>query len=391
MENIEDYRDASNIWNKYIASFLLFALGDTFGEISNYWIKKYKVDNVQTLSVELLFYFIELGGINSINLDGWMVSGNTILIMAIANSILSNFKKYKYSFNEKTLLAYHNNILDGIKRISIDSSNNKFRKTDEIIIKNQKKILTSNITDINSIKLSYNTDSFSYGAAAYCCPIGIAFYGADNRELLIKTAIEQSKITHNTAFGYLGGLTTALFSAFAIENTDIIKWVPELIIILDSEYVKNMIPSDITEQKGYISYVNYWRKYYSFRFDDNGKPIYAKAHTNIIFRLQFYYNEFTKDTIYFKENNRLHKKSGETGLNVSIMAYDCLLDCDGKWEKLVIYSAVHHANGNTVCAIAGFLYGLVYGMGDVPNNNLKHLEFFDEIYNIADKMHKTFN
>ena len=49
-----------------------------------------------------------------------------------------------------------------------------------------------------------------------------------------------------------------------------------------------------------------------------------------------------------------------------IMAYDALIDCDGLWEKLVFYSMLHPGDSDTVGAIAGGLYGIVYGFGDVP-------------------------
>jgi len=65
------------------------------------------------------------------------------------------------------------------------------------------------------------------------------------------------------------------------------------------------------------------------------------------------------------------------------MAYDSLLDSDGKWEKLVIYAGLHLGDSDTVCAIAGFLFGLVYGMADVPKNNLAYLEYYDELIDLA--------
>ena len=56
------------------------------------------------------------------------------------------------------------------------------------------------------------------------------------------------------------------------------------------------------------------------------------------------------------------------------MAYDCFLDCDGIWEKIIFYAILHPGNSDTVGAIAAAFYGSVYGFGDVPENMLKYLE-----------------
>jgi len=54
------------------------------------------------------------------------------------------------------------------------------------------------------------------------------------------------------------------------------------------------------------------------------------------------------------------------------VAYDCLLVCDGNWEKLVIYGMLTFGFTYVIGAIAGGLYGLMYGFGDVPRHMLKH-------------------
>ena len=51
-----------------------------------------------------------------------------------------------------------------------------------------------------------------------------------------------------------------------------------------------------------------------------------------------------------------------------IMAYDALLDCNGNWEKLIVYAILHIGDSDTIGAVAGGLYGAVYGFGDVPEN-----------------------
>jgi ADP-ribosylglycohydrolase len=73
-----------------------------------------------------------------------------------------------------------------------------------------------------------------------------------------------------------------------------------------------------------------------------------------------------------------------------IMAYDCLLDCDGAWEKLVIYSMLHPGDSDTVGSVAGALYGSVYGFGDVPNRLFEHLEFKDDLLTVSKELFKKY-
>ena len=72
------------------------------------------------------------------------------------------------------------------------------------------------------------------------------------------------------------------------------------------------------------------------------------------------------------------------------MAYDSILDCTGNWEKLLIYSGLHIGNTIAVATIAGAWYGAYYGWGDVPNNNLKYLEFKKELYDLGNKIYKKY-
>jgi ADP-ribosylglycohydrolase len=73
-----------------------------------------------------------------------------------------------------------------------------------------------------------------------------------------------------------------------------------------------------------------------------------------------------------------------------IMAFDALLDCDGCWEKLIVYSMLHSGDSDTIGAVAAGLYGAKYGFGDVPDKMLTHLERKDELENLASKLYDKF-
>jgi ADP-ribosyl-[dinitrogen reductase] hydrolase len=73
-----------------------------------------------------------------------------------------------------------------------------------------------------------------------------------------------------------------------------------------------------------------------------------------------------------------------------IMAYDALIDCDGLWEKLIFYAMLHPGDSDTVGAIAGGLYGILYGYGDVPEKMLCCIEEKDRLIKLGKKFYKKF-
>jgi len=360
---------------KYIATLILHALGDTIGFKNGEWEFNYDMRVVPlNLTLELLYEFISLGGINAINLDGWNVSDDTIMSMAIADGLIENYKNF-------------NNLYDIFKKNYLIA----YKEMDEAL--ELKKNRHPGLTTIKSLdKLSKNKDwrKFTYdplsggaGASMRTAPIGLAFYGINNRDKLIEVAIESSKMTHNSAIGYLGGLTTALYTAFAIEEIDITKWPYLMLELVDSERVRKYCNNNNDDEKrDYDEYIKYWKRYLETRFVNN-EPVKTRAHTNLIFRIKYQYDNFVKDSKY-------STMVGESGYSSTIMAYDSLIDAGNVWEKLVIYSMIHIGDSDTVGCIAGAWYGALYGFGDVPKNNLKYLEYKDRLTNIAKELFKKF-
>ena len=363
--------------NKYIATIVLHALGDTIGFKNGEW-EFYGPDiiNDNLLPVlELVYQFIGLGGVNGINLQGWQVSDDTLLHIDITKSLLNTT----------------NNIDDIIKLII-----NRFIKTKKKyfisnIDKNLKTLLTHerapgfttmrSITALeNNEKIKYDETSGGNGAAMRTLAVGLAYY--NNLDKLIEISIKTSKITHTSAIGYLAGLTSAYMVSLAIQNINIEKWPFMLIDLLESnKVIKYINMNNKSEVKDYQIYLDKWKKYIELRFD-NYKPNRDIMYNNFLYRTKFYLNNFV-DPVY-------SRVPGESGYGVTIMAYDSLLDSGPYWEKLIFYSMLHIGDTDTVGCIAAGLYGALYGFGDVPESNLKYLEFKDKLYNLGEKLYNKF-
>jgi ADP-ribosylglycohydrolase len=234
--------------------------------------------------------------------------------------------------------------------------------------------------------LVYNSEAGGNGSAMRTLCIGMCYFGENNRESLIDLSLDASVITHYNAYGYLAGLNASLFVAFALEGIPIKKWPYLLLEYLKSSNAKKYLTLDDSDHiYDYSMYIRYWTRYIETKFDKNGNPLKLKSNKNPMHRIRYFYDNFHKDSN--------EQQIGASGFLCMIMAYDALLDCDGKWEKLVVYAILHNGDSDTIGAVAGGLYGAVYGFGDVPQSMLKHLEKKDELIKVAkglyDKYAKT--
>jgi ADP-ribosylglycohydrolase len=362
---------------RYIATMVLHAIGDTIGFKNGEWEFKLfegKIVNLQT-TLEIVYQFISLGGINEINLENWNVSDDTMLHMAIAFSLIdinTTDEKLIDDIKENFVGVYGHMMKDekaGVLRyIGITT-----QKYIEQIINEKPDGRTS----------AYDPQSGGNGASMRTHAIGLAYFGEQNRDKLIDVAIESSRITHNSPIGYLGGLTSALFTAFAIEGIPITSWMYKLMDIIESDKVTKYLRHEFEdEESDYQEFVKFCKKYIDDRFDSQQQPIRTRAQSNLIYRSRYYYENFTADT--------KGKMIGDSGFSSVIMAYDCLLDCNASWETLIIYSALHWGDSDTVASIACGWFGAVYGMKNIPETNVKHLEFKQRLYDIGKNLYKKF-
>lgn len=147
----------------------------------------------------------------------------------------------------------------------------------------------------------------------------------------------------------MGGVTTALFTALALEKVPIEEWTFILVDELYSDVLREHLDTkNLDKAWDYNQYIKHWKKYIATKFL-NKHPIKNRANSNPMYRIKYYYDNFYKETPSII--------IGDSGYLSTIMAYDALLNCDGKWEKLVIYGALHCGDSDTICAIAGGCMG----------------------------------
>ncbi len=358
----------------YIATMILHAVGDAIGFKNGEWEFNHDATKVTVeYTLELLYEYIELGGINHLSTKDWKVSDDTILHMKTAEALLENFNSmhtYGNILTEKYIEGYKQLLKEpdrypGIATMKYLKMLNEGGKWDET---------------------PYDYNAGGSGAAMRTSCIGLAFYGVENRAKLIQVAIETSRITHNSAVGYLGGMTAALFTAFGLEGIPIVKWPFLLIEMFDNEVVSRIILESKRGKETYYKdvniFLNKWKLYITDKFDDKGIPIYRRLNKNLVFRGKYYHDNFSYDKDVLNP--------GGGGDDSVIIAYDALLDAGDSWEKLVIYSMVHVGDSDTTGCIAASWWGATYGFYDVPEINYKDLEYRKELEDLGKKLYKKY-
>lgn len=387
---ISTNKNFNEMEKRYIACMILHALGDTIGFKNGEW--EFKQGGFDR-TLEKLYEFIDLGGINDISLKNWRISDDTILHIKTAISILQNFDNI-----DKLGKILKKNYLDALQQFEKEGFN--YRYPGLATLNSLIRLRKGGAWDDTPYDISLG----GAGAAMRNLCIGLAFYGEENRYKLIQISIESSRMTHNSAVGYLGGMASALFTALAIEGKQINEWPFILLDLFQTElihkYIKASLRGEDTFLKDYHIFVDKWNRYCEDKFDDKRQPIKRKSSRNLVYRGKYYSETFGFKLIYknnedFEGNKsklKMHDPGfiGSGGDDSVIIAYDCLIDSEQNWEKLVIYSMLHIGDTDTTGAIAGGLYGALYGFNDVPMHLLDYLEDKENLIDIGKKLYKKY-
>lgn len=366
--------------DRFIATFILHALGDTIGFYNGKWEFNYGFKDTDIrITLEIISEFIKLGGINGIDLKDWFVSDDTLM----------NYEIGKFMLNSSFDIA---ELKKSIKKMYMAELKNK--KINRIFGITTLQSIESWKTINDEINFEiFDERSGGNGCAMRTLPIGLRFYKKKHLNNLIDMSIHTSFITHSSPLGYLSGLAIAYFTSLAINNVNPNSWCKLLLELLESKEIsKYMIRFE--QENAYHNFIKTIKYYYDIFYDKNGKQIELKTKDNLISRIKIFKDiedfllGLQKSDITITEP--IASVVGSAGPTAVIMALQSIIDCDGKWEKLVFYSMLHGGDSDTVGAIAGGLYGATYGFGDVPKKLLENLEMKEELEEIGKELYVLF-
>lgn len=338
------------------------SVGDTIGYFNGRW--EFNYGNIRAgpeYSNEMLYEFIALGGINNLSIENWKASDDTILYIAtmeiLGNEIDNVNESTKKLVNLNTNSNDANTLPDNIIFFG-EKLRNAYLASRSLIENRDPGQTTMDSLAIQENKkwdqLSYNSRAIGNGSAMRSGCIGIFYPGKFNRLELISRAIESSRITHNSTVANLGSVTAALFTAYALEKKPVNIWPRKLFKFLQSsiidDYMKKYHSDEFPQyDREKTIFIGQWDNYLNRRFNGTQK-IEQKFMKNIVERYKYLSENFSKGCDI----------PGACADDALIFAYDALLQSEGVLEKVVIYSALHPGDSDTVASIALSWYGAYY-------------------------------
>ncbi len=375
----------SKLKDKISASLVLGSYLDTLGFFNGTWEFNYNlpIDSYKiaiNMNYEIIHNFFSLGGYN-IDISKWKASDDTIMMIATTIACKKG-GKIKDFINE------YLNILPLL----------------------EEKIRFSGITTLQSLrildktrdpnKIHYSSTMGGNGAAMRTHYIGI-HYNDINK--IIDISIMASRLTHNYPLGFLGGMTTALFTHYAINNINPWEWTKKMLKLEDSGLIDSIVKKQLNsnDYKEYLKdkdeYWLSWKRFQEFRAER------FAVKTPEFFESYARYNDLFKIiyNINIDKNNKIpYARLGGSGNAATIIALDSLLMCinpiEGiqeidldkphelryNWQSLVFFSTLHFGDNDTTGAIAGMWYGALRGYDGVNKTESKILNMLEFKKNI---------
>lgn len=356
---------------KIEAGFMLASYLDTVGFRNGIWEFNYgyKLDNINNVNkvwLDMILDFFSLGGF-SLDISQWNASDDTILLLATANAII-NDSSYKSEYLK---------VLSSLKE--------EKRYSGKTTLDSLMLLKTHNIVKTNK-------NMGGNGAAMRTGPIGIKWH--NDEEKIIMESIKASVLTHNYYIGYMGGVVSALFSAYAFNGIEPKLWIDKLLKLYDDKILHKYFPKD---QNIILldDFINYWKRYKEFKMNIPKTNSYVPSNKHLNFLMSFNPNDKVQE--YVENNDSLINKNdiiwnnlGITGIDSCIYAYDCLLNCiineKYSWENFMINVALHIGDNDTTGCIGGFWFGLLHGYNNIDKKKMKQLEFYNKLLETSKKI-----
>ncbi|XP_072522878.1 ADP-ribosylhydrolase ARH1-like isoform X2 [Salminus brasiliensis] len=347
--------DSSATLKHYIAGMLLSGAGDAIGFM---WEFEYSGPAIHQAVKNL-------GGLKNITakLPDWPVSDDTVLHLATAEALATG-KEGEQILHE---LARH--YVKGMRDMT-------GRAPGGTTITGASQLRPE---DKDGYRIPYNPGSGGCGAAMRTMCIGLRYPKPEQLSTLVAVAVEAGRMTHNHPTGFLGGVASALFAAYAIQRRPIMTWGLGLVkeaCPVAREFVKTAGYAVSKTERDWGYFTDKWEWYLKRRGLSSGTG-------PVVWPEQYGPAERDEEYNSFSWSGW----GGSSGHDAPMIALDALLGAGSDWEKLMDRVAFHGGDSDSTAVIACCCWGLLYGTEGVPECNYSSLEYRDRLENSAKKLY----
>ncbi|CRX37468.1 ADP-ribosylglycohydrolase family protein [Estrella lausannensis] len=280
--------------------------------------------------------------------------------------------------------------------------------------------------------IEYNPKAMGCGASMRGGVFGLFFPGENNRDMLIPLTLFAGTITTPSTMGILGGLASALFTAYALEDKPVGSWIPQMLedfekakkflemVAKDKSFSKaeRNFAAQCIEPENWNNPLGQWIEYYQLLSDS--KPVLPKFDTfpKDLDEVQKFHSKFL-----YKTDNYQSQILGKHATNSVILAHHGLMSAvafllstheqnkkltknpglmrpsdlqslmdktpKAKLEQVVDHlikiTGMHGGDTDSTCCIALGIYGALAGTRGIAPHHLQELEYRQLIEGIGDK------
>lgn len=350
----------SNLKLRFEACMVLSGTGDAIGYKNGSWEF---CRSGQRIHEELA----KLGGLEKIfvNPSNWMVSDDTVMHIATAEALLSDWKDDKE--------ALYSNLAKSYKECMRDMAG----RAPGLTCGSSAHMLKPSMP--KGYQIPFNPKGGGCGAAMRAAPIGLLYWKPEHIQSLVSISIESGRMTHNHPTGYLGSLATALFVSYSVQQKPLVEWGRGLIDTLDLawQYVEDTGRDVAQNKKAWGYFKEKWTDYLSLReiLDGKGEPSFPET-----------YGVKERDDFY--KSLSFSGIGGASGHDAPMIAYDACLSSKQSWSELCLRGMLHGGDSDSTGITVGACWGAWHGYEGVPEGHYKPLEYRDRLQKLANKLYE---